>query len=87
MSNTASTAKTVNIRYFAILKEEAGIAQEAFTTQADSLEGLYQELKQRFKLSLPSTSVRAAVNDTFVEMDSALEDGAQIVFVPPVAGG
>ena len=83
----SSTGKTVTIRYFAILKEEAGRAAETRQTEAPDLRDLYLELHENYHFSLPPDVLRVAVNDRFVELSHPLEEGAQIVFVPPVAGG
>lgn len=76
---------TVDVRYFALFRERAGRDSERLATPAATVGALYDELAPR--LGLDASLVRAAVDGEFVEMDHALLDGAQIVFVPPVAGG
>jgi len=76
---------TVDVRYFALFRERAGVDGERLTTDATTVADLYLELEPR--LGLASNLVRAAVNGDFVQNDHPLADGDEVVFVPPVAGG
>jgi molybdopterin converting factor subunit 1 len=78
---------TVSIRYFAILREQRGVAAETLTTAAATPAALYEELRQRHGFTLPGDRVRAAVNGEFVPAGASLVDGSTVVFIPPVAGG
>ncbi|MSU48894.1 MAG: MoaD/ThiS family protein [Opitutus sp.] len=78
---------TVSVQYFAILREQRGVAQEKLTTAAATPTALYEELRARHNFTLPGDRVRAAVNDAFVAGIDPLRDGDRIVFIPPVAGG
>ena len=77
----------VRISYFAILREQRGISEETVETAAVTPAALYEELRAKYKFTLPADRVRAAVNDTFVASDVALRDDDRVVFIPPVAGG
>lgn len=79
--------KSVSVQYFAILREQRGLAQEQLSTAAATPAALYDELRARHHFTLPGDRIRAAVNDTFVAGSSELRDGDRIVFIPPVAGG
>lgn len=76
---------TVDVRYFALFRERAGIGGERLVTGASTVADLYSELEPR--LGLAPNLVRAAVNGDFVQNDHPLADGDEVVFVPPVAGG
>ena len=78
---------TVNIQYFAILREQRGVAGETLSTPATTAAELYDELRTRHSFSLPRDRVRAAVDESFVAWDTPLRDGQTVVFIPPVAGG
>lgn len=78
---------TLDVQYFAILREQRGVSQEKLTTAAATPAALYDELRARHGFTLPGERVRAAVNDTFVAASAPLRDGDRIVFIPPVAGG
>ncbi|MFZ9681657.1 MAG: MoaD/ThiS family protein [Cephaloticoccus sp.] len=78
---------TLQIQYFALLREQAGREEETVTTTAATPAALYDELQARHGFSLPANRVRAAVNGAFVAADAALREGDRVVFIPPVAGG
>ena len=78
--------KTVTIEYFAVLREHAGLAEEALQTGAATVDELYAELEARYAFPTLS-SIKAAVNDEFSAWNAPLQDGDRVVFIPPVAGG
>lgn len=78
---------TVNIQYFAILREQRGLAHETLATTAPTAAALYEELRARYNFTLPMDRVRAAINEEFVPWDAPLGEGQTVVFIPPVAGG
>jgi molybdopterin converting factor subunit 1 len=78
---------TVHIQYFAILREQRGVARETLSTSATTTAALNDELRTRHGFSLPRDRVRAAVDESFVAWDTPLRDGQNVVFIPPVAGG
>jgi molybdopterin converting factor small subunit len=78
---------TVNVRYYARLKEEAGRSQEICETSATTVEELWEELTARHGFTLEPRLIRAAQADEFCAWDAPLVPGALVVFMPPVAGG
>jgi molybdopterin synthase sulfur carrier subunit len=78
---------TIQVQYFAILREQRGVAQEKLSTRAATPGELYDELRSRHNFTLPANRIRAAVNDAFVDAATPLANGDRIVFIPPVAGG
>ena len=78
---------SLHVQYFAILREQRGLAEEKLATTAGTPLALYDELRRLHHFTLPGDRVRAAVNDEFVDSHSALRDGDRVVFIPPVAGG
>ncbi len=78
---------TVNLQYYAQMREQAGSSGEKLTTQAGSLRELYDELRTRHGFSLPADALKVAVNTQFSDWSRALDDGDTVVFIPPVAGG
>lgn len=78
---------TVTVQYFALLREQAGLDQEAIETNAVSPEALYRELSERHGFTLPQTSLKVAVNDEFASWKQRLSTGDSVVYIPPVAGG
>jgi molybdopterin-guanine dinucleotide biosynthesis protein A len=79
--------RRLNVRYFAMLREQAGRSSEQLSTQAATPADLYEELRQRYGLTLQPKFLRVAVNDEFGDWSAPLADGDTVVFLPPVAGG
>lgn len=79
--------KTVRLHYFALLREQRGQAEETLTTDAADAATLYTELQARHGFSLPADRLRVAINGEFAPWHTPLTDGAELVFIPPVAGG
>lgn len=81
------TARPLKVRYFALLREQAGRSEEALESAAATPRELYAELQQRHGLKLAPEFLRVAVNDDFGSWTQALEAGDTVAFLPPVAGG
>ena len=79
--------RTINIAYYAILREERGCADEAISSDAATPRALYDQLKSEHGFSMDADHLKVVVNDAFSQWDVDLEDGDQVVFIPPVAGG
>jgi molybdopterin converting factor subunit 1 len=79
--------KKIQIRYYAILREQAGKSEEALTTNAASPSALFDELKARYPFTLNAQQLRVAINAEFRDWQTPLNDGDSVVFIPPVAGG
>lgn len=80
--------RPLHVRFFAILREQAGCAAcEASSAAADASQ-LYTELQQRFPgLVFPVHMLRVSINERYAAMDATLNAGDRIVFIPPIAGG
>lgn len=83
----AAPRRALQVRYYALLRDQAGCAEERVATAAVSARELYAELRQRHRFSLPPERLQVAVNAAFAEWDAPLAEGDQVVFIPPVAGG
>jgi molybdopterin synthase sulfur carrier subunit len=79
--------KSIKLRYFASLQEEAKIAEENLVTNLNTYQELYDFLAKRHGFNLSSSQVKVAVNDEFTTMENAILDQSTVVFIPPVAGG
>jgi molybdopterin converting factor subunit 1 len=77
----------IEIQYFAVLRERAGISRELVETAAATAADLYDELAARHDFGLPRGMLRVAVNDEFADWSQRLAAGDRVVFIPPVAGG
>ena len=79
--------QTFTIRYFAILRDQAGKDEESYQTSAKTPGELFTELADKYSFSLGIDQMKVAVNDTFENWDKVLNEDDLIVFIPPVAGG
>jgi molybdopterin-guanine dinucleotide biosynthesis protein A len=77
----------VQVRYFALLREQAGRSAEALQTAARTPQELYQQLRLERGLKLDPQFLRVAVNDEFGDWEQRLTEGDTVAFLPPVAGG
>lgn len=77
----------VHLRYYALLREQAGRQAETVETAAQTPQALYAELAERHGFLLPQAQLKVAVNAAFTDWSSRLKDGDEVVFIPPVAGG
>ncbi len=78
---------TIQIRYFALLREERGLENETLSTQAHTAGELYEQLQKQFRFSLNENVMRVAVNESFKPWNTPLQNNDTVVFIPPVAGG
>ena len=77
----------VSLHYYALLREQAGRQSETVDTTAETPAALYSEIAARHGFRLPASQLQVAVNAAFCDWQRRLEDGDEIVFIPPVAGG
>jgi molybdopterin synthase sulfur carrier subunit len=83
----------VKLRYFAWVREKAGLAEEMVELPADvsTIAGLIAWLKSRgpeFAAAFERAEViRAAVDQRHVKHDTAVAGAREIAFFPPVTGG
>jgi molybdopterin synthase sulfur carrier subunit len=82
------SVRQIHVRFFAILREQAGVSTLAVGTAAPDAAALYAELQQRHPgLTFPASLLKVSVNERYVELNTALSAGDRVVFIPPVAGG
>lgn len=80
-------AHTINVSYFALLREQRGCASETVSTHARTPSDLYTALAMAHGFSMPKASLRVAINDRFGSWDTPISEGDKVTFIPPVAGG
>jgi molybdopterin-guanine dinucleotide biosynthesis protein A len=80
-------SRRLSVRYFAMLREQAGVSTEDLRTSAATPAELYDEVRRLHRLTISSEFLRVAINDEFAEWRTILNDGDTVVFLPPVAGG
>ena len=79
--------KPVRLRYFAILREQRGVAGETVETEAATAGELYREIAFKYGFTLAEDRVGVAINNAFARWDRKLAADDTVVFIPPVAGG
>ena len=77
----------VSVTYFAILREQRGLAQETLGAEGKTLRDLFRHLRARHGFSLDETRVRVALNEQFADWDAPVPDGGRVAFLPPASGG
>jgi len=82
---------TITVRYFASIREAVGTGQETLQTRAATLGALRDELIARgapwADCLARERAVRMALNQILGQEATALTDGAEAAFFPPVTGG
>lgn len=79
---------TIQIRYFALLRDLAGKSDESLTVeQGATASRIYLSLAEKYGFPLGLSDIRVAVNDDFATTDHPVTHGDKLVFIPPVAGG
>ncbi len=83
----------LKLLYFAALRERMGRTEEdlstpgAVTTVADLIDHLQRRDPAGAAAFAQPSLVRAAVNQEFAHPTTAIRDGDEIAFFPPVTGG
>jgi molybdenum cofactor guanylyltransferase len=86
-SSEAGKSRQLRVQYFALLREQAGLRDEAVTTSAATPRELFAELTARHRFTLSPDHLKVAVNTEFADWSRPLSAGDTVVFIPPVAGG
>jgi MoaE-MoaD fusion protein len=78
----------VQVRCFALLRELSADRTRLSVAEVATIEDAWAEMARRYPgLSAHRQYVRAARNGAYAEWDTALADGDEIAFLPPVSGG
>lgn len=79
----------IRVRLFAALREATGRAElELEMPSGATPEAVWQSLTgQRPGLAPRRASLTVAINRRYATFDQELDDGDEVVFVPPVSGG
>lgn len=77
------------MRYFALVRERTGKAEERLEVPADALaRDVFQAVIDRHPSLGPMRGrIRLAVNEELVPEDTPVHEGDEVVLIPPVAGG
>lgn len=76
---------TIKVLFFASLSEQLGQRQTELLWQAgQNVADVWRLSTQR---DLPTTTLLAARNQTYCDLQTLVADGDEIAFFPPVTGG
>ena len=83
-----AVAIAIKVRFFARLRELAGIETQAIQVAPGStLSDVYAALRGRYAALPERGSVRGALNQEFADWNAKVSDGDEVAFIPPVSGG
>ena len=81
----------IQVLYFASLRETIGVGREAIETACTHVASLREELMAQSALHARCLAkgqpVRVAVNQVMADDSTALYEGCEVAFFPPVTGG
>jgi molybdopterin converting factor subunit 1 len=79
----------VRVKFFAILRERAGVADVSKeVAEGSTVADLWHLVQKDYpKLDVPGIRLLYAVNQNYVGLEHRLSDRDEVVFVPPVSGG
>lgn len=81
----------MDVLYFAWVRERIGIPREAVETQATTVMGLVEELRDRearYAAAFADISaLRVAVDQQLTDFDAPLTNVREVAFFPPMTGG
>ncbi len=79
--------KVIAVKWFAAYREAAGVAAETVHTGAATAAELFVEMKLKHPALATYSAALLAINDEMTDWNQALQDGDEVLFFPPVAGG
>ncbi|MBU0678277.1 MAG: MoaD/ThiS family protein [Verrucomicrobia bacterium] len=77
----------LSVSYYAMLREQRGLSNEAVETDAATAGDLYVELAREHGLTLKQEHMRVSINNRMVNWDEQPNDGDTVAFLPPMSGG
>lgn len=82
---------SVNVVYFAWVRERIGVPSEAVDTTAKTVKDLVEELisrEERYAAAFADLSVvKVALDQTLSDFDAPLDGVKEVAFFPPMTGG
>jgi len=82
---------TLNVLYFAWVRERIGLPREQVETAAPTVGALVEELRareERYAAAFADLSaLRVATDQTLTDFDASLDGVREVAFFPPMTGG
>jgi molybdopterin converting factor subunit 1 len=79
--------RTIAIKWFAAYREATGLAAETVHTEAATAALLFAEMQRKHPALASFSAALLAINNEMADWNRALQDGDEVLFFPPVAGG
>jgi molybdopterin converting factor small subunit len=76
-----------NVRYFALFREQTGLASEVVEWSGGTAADLFQLMTEKHSGLKSEAAALVAINDEMSAWETALSENDEILFFPPVAGG
>ena len=77
----------IKVRYFALFREQTGCASERVDCEVETAAGLFQLMAERHDALKTEAAALVAINDEMAGWETLLNEGDEVLFFPPVAGG
>jgi molybdopterin synthase sulfur carrier subunit len=78
----------VQVKYFASFRDMTGKMEESLEVpEGITVEGLREHVKVLYAKMAGREQVLVAVNGVFVPLETAVSEGDDVAFFPPVSGG
>lgn len=78
---------SIRLLYYAMLSSQRGLPEETISTTARTPREVYAELVKLHHFTLTPDHLRVAINEEFALWDTPLQEGDELVFLPPMSGG
>lgn len=78
---------TIKVKWFAAYREAAGVAAEDVQTDAATAAELFAEMQHKHPALASFSAALLAINNEMADWNRSLQDGDEVLFFPPVAGG
>ena len=77
----------IDVRYFALFREQTGCESEFVEWRGGTAADLFQMMVNEHSALQPEAAALVAINDEMAGWKTTLEEGDEVLFFPPVAGG
>jgi MoaD family protein len=81
------TPKKITVRYFAMFREHAGLAEETLNLNVATAKDVFEQTRHRHGSEEPNGHCKVAINDEMADWSTPVIDGDIVLLFPPVAGG
>jgi len=75
------------VKYFALFRDQAGCESEQVEWAGGTTSELFHLLDKKHPLLKQEAAALVAINNEMASWESTLQDGDEVLFFPPVAGG